>query len=97
MPFLDSAISAISDGGLLAVTCTDLKVLCSPTPQICQLRYGSSPLGREYCHEFAMRIVLRSISQVAATKGLIIKPIFSMSKDFYIRLFLTIQINPREA
>ena len=27
-PFLDAAVQSIADGGLLAVTCTDLAVLC---------------------------------------------------------------------
>ena len=36
-PFLDAAVQAVADGGLLAVTCTDLAVLCgtlshSPLP-----------------------------------------------------------------
>ena len=32
VPFLESAISAMADGGLLAVTCTDMAVLCARTP-----------------------------------------------------------------
>jgi tRNA (guanine26-N2/guanine27-N2)-dimethyltransferase len=32
VPFLESAVQAIADGGMLAVTCTDMAVLCARTP-----------------------------------------------------------------
>ena len=33
--FLDCAVKAIDDGGLLCVTCTDLAVLCGTYPETC--------------------------------------------------------------
>jgi len=65
VPFLESAIQAISDGGLLAVTCTDMAVLCARTPHVCFYKYGGAPLPKPYCHEMALRIVLRMISEIA--------------------------------
>ena len=65
VPFLESAIQAISDGGLLAVTCTDMAVLCARSPHVCFYKYGGAPLPKPYCHEMALRIVLRMISEIA--------------------------------
>jgi tRNA (guanine26-N2/guanine27-N2)-dimethyltransferase len=51
VPFLESAISCIADGGLLAVTCTDMAVLCARNPHVCFYKYGGAPLSKSYCHE----------------------------------------------
>lgn len=32
--FIDSAVQAIKDGGLMLVTCTDLAVLCGNHPEV---------------------------------------------------------------
>mmetsp|Transcript_16040 Transcript_16040/g.11570 ORF Transcript_16040/g.11570 Transcript_16040/m.11570 type:complete len:83 (+) Transcript_16040:458-706(+) len=59
VPFLESAIGALRNGGLLAVTCTDMAVLCSRSPHVCFYKYGSIPTSKKYCHEMALRIVLK--------------------------------------
>ena len=59
-PFLDAAVQAVQDGGLLAVTCTDLAVLCGNHSEACHAKYGSTSLRGKHCHEFALRIVLSS-------------------------------------
>jgi tRNA (guanine26-N2/guanine27-N2)-dimethyltransferase len=58
VPFLESALSAIGNGGLLAVTFTDMAVLCSRSPHVCFYKYGAIPLPKKYCHEMALRMVL---------------------------------------
>jgi len=63
---LDSAVQAVSEGGLLCVTATDLAVLCGSTPEVCYTKYQSISLKRGYCHEMAIRILLQSISNTAA-------------------------------
>ena len=62
IPFLESAISAIANGGLLCVTFTDMAVLCARRPHVCFYKYGCVPLPNRYCHEFALRMVLHMIS-----------------------------------
>ncbi len=54
VPFLESAIQAISDGGLLAVTFTDMAVLCARTPHVTFYKYGGIPLSKPFCHEVRM-------------------------------------------
>lgn len=52
MPFLDGAVQAVSDGGLLCVTCTDMAVLAGSQPQTCFSKYGGINLPNvEYTHE----------------------------------------------
>lgn len=62
IPFLESGLSALRNGGLLAVTFTDMAVLCARRPHVCSYKYGSVPLPNKYCHEFALRMVLHMIS-----------------------------------
>ncbi len=63
--FLDGAVQAVSDGGLLCVTCTDMAVLCGNAVEKCHAAYGAVPLKANFCHEMALRILLRSIESHA--------------------------------
>lgn len=49
--FLDSAVQAVSDGGILLVTCTDMGVLCGNHSEACFGKYGSTSLKAKFCHE----------------------------------------------
>lgn len=49
--FLDSAVQAVSDGGILLVTCTDMGVLCGNHSEACFGKYGSMSLKAKFCHE----------------------------------------------
>jgi tRNA (guanine26-N2/guanine27-N2)-dimethyltransferase len=90
-PFIDAAIGAINDGGLLAVTCTDLAVLAgSNYPEKCFSNYGGVCCNAEYSHEVALRLVLNSLAQAAARYGRTITPLLSFSIDFYVRLFVRV-------
>lgn len=88
--FFDAAVKSIGEAGLLMVTCTDTAVLCGNASESCFARYGSMSLRGEFCHDAALRIVLRSLEQHAAVYGRYIKPLLSISADFYVRLFLQV-------
>lgn len=49
--FLDSAVQAIKDGGLLLVTATDMAVLAGNSPETCYSKYGAISLRTKSCHE----------------------------------------------
>ena len=49
--FLDGAVQSVSDGGMLAVTCTDMAVLCGNHSEACYAKYGSMSLKGKFCHE----------------------------------------------
>lgn len=94
--FLDSAVQAINEGGLLCVTCTDMACLCGNHPASVLAKYGSIPIKSRFCHEMALRIVLNSIDTHANRYNRYIEPLLSISVDFYIRLFVRIRTNPTE-
>jgi tRNA (guanine26-N2/guanine27-N2)-dimethyltransferase len=95
--FLDTAVQAVAEGGLLCVTCTDLSVLCGNHCEACYAKYGVMPLrGTKYCHEMALRIALAAIQAHAARHKRIVVPLLSIYADFYIRIFLRLYTSGQE-
>lgn len=95
-PFLDAAVQAVEDGGLLVVTCTDLAVLAGDAhPEKCWSQYGGATIKQsEFCHEQALRMVLHTIATSAGRYGRSITPLLSLSIDFYVRLFVRVNTSP---
>lgn len=90
-PFLDAAIQAVVNGGLIACTCTDMAALGGSRPETCVGRYGAIPVPKAlYLQEMAVRILLQSMAVTAAKYGRTIHPILSVGIDFYVRVFVTI-------
>lgn len=87
---LDTALCAINNGGLLAVTCTDMAVLCGNEVRACWSKYRSVSHHKTYWHEQALRILLYTIDTAACRLGKNIEPVISMSIDFYIRVFVRV-------
>ena len=95
--FLDGAVQSVADGGLLCVTCTDSAVLAGTSyPEKCFSAYGGVTTRVEYCHEFALRLVLHAISTSASRYGRYIEPMLCLSIDFYVRLFVRVYTRPVE-
>jgi tRNA (guanine26-N2/guanine27-N2)-dimethyltransferase len=87
-PFLESAIKRINREGILTVTATDTSALCGTYPKACKRKYWATPLRNELMHEIGLRILIRKIQLVAAQFEKALTPIFSYSKDHYMRVFL---------
>lgn len=85
---LDSAVQSVAEGGLLAVTATDMAVLCGNSGEVCWTKYGSYPLHRPYCHEGAVRILLACLEAHANRHKRYIQPLLSVHMDFYVRVSL---------
>lgn len=97
VPFLDAAVQAITDGGLLCVTCTDSGVWASTGySEKCFSLYGGVPVKAEWCHEAGLRLILHSVATAAAKYGCSIEPLLSLSIDFYARLFVRVRRSPAE-
>jgi tRNA (guanine26-N2/guanine27-N2)-dimethyltransferase len=90
-PYLDSACRRISRGGILAVTATDTSALCGTYPNACRRKYWALPKRDSNMHETGLRILIRKIQLVGAQyeKGLI--PVYSYSREHYMRVFLRIE------
>lgn len=90
-PFLDAAILALADGGLLCVTCTDAGVFASiGYLEKTYSQYGGLPLKGAHAHEAGLRLILHAIGTSAARYGLAIEPLLSLSIDFYARIFVRV-------
>ena len=90
-PFIDAAMQSIVNGGLLAITCTDMAALGGSHHETCYGRYGSFPIQRSgYLQELALRILLYHVSIVAGRYGRTIKPVLSVGMAFYIRVFIEV-------
>lgn len=96
-PFIDGAVQAVADGGLLCVTCTDLAVLAgSNYPEKAYSAYGGAVTRNEFSHEVALRLVMHSVASAAARYGRTVTPLLSLSIDFYLRIFVHVDTKPVE-
>jgi tRNA (guanine26-N2/guanine27-N2)-dimethyltransferase len=96
-PFIDSAIQAINDEGLLCVTCTDSAIFASHGYlEKTYSQYGGLPLKGEPCHEGGLRLILHAIASSAGRYGMAIEPLLSLSIDYYIRVFVRVRKAPNE-
>ena len=95
-PFLDAAVQAVNDGGLLCVTSTDMTVLSGNYPEVCFAKYGSMPTKAKHLHEFALRILVHAIEAAAAKYQRHVVPVLSLSIDFYVRVFVRVYKRPAE-
>ena len=96
-PYLDSALRAIRNNGLLASTATDLAPLCGVHAKACVRKYGGRPLRTEYCHELAVRLLAGCTASLAAKHDIGIKVLFSHSNEHYIRLYSQISYGAKQA
>ncbi|GAB7346201.1 hypothetical protein MBLNU457_4939t1 [Dothideomycetes sp. NU457] len=92
VPFLEAALLAVIDGGLLCVTCTDAGVWasCGYVEKTFSLYGGISTKG-PHSHEAGLRIILHSIATTAAKHSISIEPLLSLSIDFYARVFVRVR------
>uniref|UniRef100_A0A224Z2D4 tRNA (guanine(26)-N(2))-dimethyltransferase n=1 Tax=Rhipicephalus zambeziensis TaxID=60191 RepID=A0A224Z2D4_9ACAR len=93
-PFLDAAVQAVQDRGLLLVTCTDMAILCGNSSETCRAKYGAVSLKSKCCHEMALRIILQSIESHANRYGRYTVPLLAISVDFYVRVFVRVYTGP---
>jgi tRNA (guanine26-N2/guanine27-N2)-dimethyltransferase len=97
VPFIDSAVRAVRNGGLIALTATDMAALCGVHSNACIRKYGGRPLRTEYCHELATRLLAGCLATVAAKHDIGIRMLFSHRGEHYIRLYATINYGATKA
>jgi len=95
-PFLDAACKRIARNGILAVTATDTSALCGTFPKACVRKYWATPRKDAVMHETGLRILIRKIQLIAAQYNKALFPIFSYSKEHYMRVFLKNQKGKNE-
>lgn len=96
-PYLDSAVRALRNGGLLALTATDMAPLCGVHPQACVRKYGGKPMRTEYCHELALRLLISCTAMVAAKHDVGIRVVFSYNNYNHVRAYVILSYGAKEA
>ncbi len=86
-PFLDIATRRMSRNGILAVTATDTSALAGTFPKACRRKYWATPDRGPLKHESGLRILIRKVQLIAAQYDKALTPIYSYSKEHYIRVF----------
>ena len=97
VPYLDAALRALRNGGLLALTATDMAPLCGVHPNACVRKYGGKPLRTEYCHELAVRLLIGCLTMMAAKHEIGVEVLLSHSTDHYIRVYAVIRYGAKLA
>ncbi len=95
--YIDSALRAVRNGGLIALTATDMAPLCGVHPKACIRKYGGKPLRTEYCHELAVRLLVGCLAWMAAKHEISINPAFSYSDYNYVRTYATTSYGAKQA
>lgn len=90
--FVDCAIRAVRDGGLLSLTATDSAVLCGVYPRVALRKYLGLPLRTDYCHEVGMRLLFGLAAQTAMRLEAGILPIFCHHDMHYFRVYFSIKV-----
>jgi len=96
-PYMDSAVRALRDDGLLALTATDMAPLCGVHPKACVRKYGGRPLRTEYCHELALRLLIGCLAMTAAKHDVGIRVVFSYSAYNHVRTYAVLSYGAKEA
>jgi tRNA (guanine26-N2/guanine27-N2)-dimethyltransferase len=96
-PYLDAALRSLRNGGLLALTATDMAPLCGVHPNACVRKYGGKPLRTEYCHELAVRLLVGCLTMMAAKHEIGVEVLLSHSTDHYIRVYVVVRYGARLA
>jgi len=97
-PYLNAAVQSLSPkGGLLAVTATDMPVLCGVYPKIALRRYGGFSTRAPFTHEIAIRLLNGLIYNIAGLNDCSMEPLVVLSTDHYVRTWVKIEANRTEA
>ena len=95
--FLDSTVRATRNGGVIALTATDMAPLCGVSPTACLRKYGGRPLRTIYTHEVALRLLVGAAVRAAAIHEMGVKPVFGYYADHYIRVYLGLEHSAKPA
>ena len=95
VPYINSMLWATKIGGLIYLTATDGRTLTGHLPENSIQAYGAIARSHPAAQEQALRILIGSTQQQAATKGLGIEPVFSLFTGRTYRLMMRLVAKPR--
>jgi len=86
--YIDSAIYAIKNRGIIAITATDLTALCGLFPRSAFRKYNSRIIKNDFCHEVALRVLIKELVISGGRHGKIVNPLVSMFSEQYARIYV---------
>ena len=95
VPYLNTMLWATKIGGLMYLTCTDGRTLTGHPPEKTVRTYNAIARSHPAIQEQALRLVIGATQQQAATKGLGIKPVFSLFTGRTYRIMLRLVAKPQ--
>jgi tRNA (guanine26-N2/guanine27-N2)-dimethyltransferase len=90
LPFLSTAVASTRDGGVLAVTATDMMVLAGAQSSACERRYGSRPVRGRLGPEGGLRILLATIAREARGARRSAHPLLAYVRDHHVRAYVRV-------
>jgi tRNA (guanine26-N2/guanine27-N2)-dimethyltransferase len=89
-PFVASALAALADGGVLALTATDMMVLAGVQKGACERRYGARPIRGRLGPEGGLRILLAYLAREARTRQRVVRPLLAYVRDHHVRAYVEV-------
>jgi len=90
-PFLETALSSVRPGGVVAITATDMMVLAGAQPAACRRRYNARPVRGRLGPEGGLRILLAEGSRTASALDRSIRPLLAYARDHYVRAYVEVR------
>jgi len=97
VPFVQAALRATKDRGIVSFTATDTAVLCGVHVKVAERRYGGTPLNNSFHHETGIRLLINAIRREAASLDIGLKPVAVHSTRHYMRAFVRIEVGASKA
>jgi len=89
-PYVQGALTAAADDGLVSVTATDTATLCGVYPSVAFRRYGVRVPKSEFAHEAAVRVLFGFCVRVGGVIDIGIEPVAAHSNLHYIRVYFRV-------
>ncbi len=95
LPFISSIFSNLRRReGYLAFTATDLMTLCGVHLDALNRKYGVLMVKTDFCHELAIRILLKNIFLIASYYDYVISPMLATFENQYVRIYVKYSRSP---
>ncbi len=91
--YVDNALRATKDNGMICLTATDTPVLQGLYPKVAERRYYGRSARVEYSIEVALRLMLGMLARVASRLELAIEPLFAHSIRNHMRVYAKINVS----
>jgi tRNA (guanine26-N2/guanine27-N2)-dimethyltransferase len=95
--YLQAALMASTDGGLVSFTATDAAVLCGVYPPVSFRRYGALPVRNEFVHETGIRILLGFAARMGGINDIGVEPVLAHSTLHYFRAYVRVRKGATQA